>query len=178
MTATSHAVFISLLRSNFGNHFSPISSLHIAYMSSQDIAEEIRNTLPGTEEIVVQYLSGYLVDEASEDDDILQVARLMLDSVAMGKESVVEQLMGKLGKLLQDQLTARENDRSGPKLQRLDKVMDMSKAGAMSNTIAFTEGVDLESINKGKCVAEVDVRHRIFLIYNFWKSISCRCQET
>ena len=28
----------------------------------------------------------------------------------------------------------------------------MSKAGAMSNTIAFSEGVDLESINKGKCV--------------------------
>jgi hypothetical protein len=27
----------------------------------------------------------------------------------------------------------------------------MSKAGAMSNTIAFSEGVDLESIN-GKCV--------------------------
>ena len=38
------------------------------------------------------------------------------------------------------------------KLQRLDKVLDMSKAGAMSNTIAFSEGVDFESINKGKCV--------------------------
>ncbi|ETW78354.1 ABC transporter [Heterobasidion irregulare TC 32-1] len=126
-------------------------------MSSQDIAEEIRNTLPGIEEIVVQYLSGYLVDEASEDDDILQVARLMLDSVAMGKESVIEQLMSKLGELLQDQLMARENNRSGPKLQRLDKVMDMSKAGAMSNTIAFTEGVDLESINKGKA-SRVDVK--------------------
>jgi hypothetical protein len=34
---------------------------------------------------------------------------------------------------------------------KLDKVMDMSK-GAMSNTIALSEGVDLESINKGKCV--------------------------
>ena len=32
---------------------------------------------------------------------------------------------------------------------RLDKVVDLSKA-AISSTIAFGEGVDLESINKGK----------------------------
>ncbi|THH17198.1 hypothetical protein EW146_g3568 [Bondarzewia mesenterica] len=127
-------------------------------MSSSDIAEEIRNILPGTEEIVVQYLSGYLVDDdASEDEDILQVARYMLGSLAMGKEKQVELLMRKLGELLQDQLKARENNRPGPKLQRLDKVMDMSKTGAMSNTIAFTEGVDLESINKGKA-SRVDVK--------------------
>ena len=61
-----------------------------------------------------------------------------------------------LSALLQGQLTRRENAQTGPKLlaklQRLDKVLDMSKAGAISNTIAFSEGVDLESINKGKCV--------------------------
>ena len=121
-------------------------------MSSYDIAEKIRETLPGTEEILVQYLSGYLVDDASEDEDILQVARYMLESVAVDKPDVLEQLMSTLTTLLQDQLTRRENAQSGPKLQRLDKVLDMSKTGAMSNTIALSEGVDLESINKGKCV--------------------------
>ena len=121
-------------------------------MSSYDIAEKIRESLPGTEEIIVQYLSGYLVDEASEDEDILQVARYMLESVAVDKPDVLEQLMGTLSILLQDQLALREKAQSGPKLQRLDKVLDMSKTGAMSNTIALSEGVDLESINKGKCV--------------------------
>jgi ATP-binding cassette, subfamily F, member 3 len=121
-------------------------------MSSYDIAERIRESLPGTEEILVQYLSGYLVDDASEDEDVLHVARYMLESVAADKPDVLEQLMGALRTLLHDQLIRREQARSGPKLQRLDKVLDMSQAGAMSNTIAFSEGVDLESINKGKCV--------------------------
>lgn len=121
-------------------------------MSSYDIAEKIRESLPGTEEILVQYLSGYLVDDASDDEDILQVARYILESLAMDKPDVLEQLMASLTTLLQDQLIRREKTRSGPKLQRLDKVLDMSKTGAMSNTIAFAEGVDLESINKGKCV--------------------------
>ncbi|KAI0271894.1 P-loop containing nucleoside triphosphate hydrolase protein [Russula aff. rugulosa BPL654] len=126
-------------------------------MSSYDIAEQIRDFLPGTEEILVQYLSGYLVDEASEDEDILQVARYMLESIAMDKPDVLEKLMATLSALLQDQLTHREKAQSGPKLQRLDKVLDMSKASSMSNTIAFSEGVDLESINKGKA-SRVDVK--------------------
>ena len=64
--------------------------------------------------------------------------------------------MASLTTLLQDQLIRRENPRSGPKRQRLDKVLDMSKIGAVSNTIAFSEGgVDLESINKGKCVYHI-----------------------
>jgi ATP-binding cassette subfamily F protein 3 len=136
-------------------------------MSSYDIAEKIRESLPGTEEILVQYLSGYLIDEASEDEDILQVARYMLESVAVDKPDVIEQLMGTLGALLQDQLTRREKAVSGPKLQRLDKVLDMSKTGAMSNTIALSEGVDLESINKGKCVrgirssSALDLKHGV-----------------
>ena len=133
-------------------------------MSSYDIAEQIRESLPGTEEILVQYLSGYLVDEASEDEDILQVARYMLESIAMDKPDVLEKLMATLSALLQDQLTLREKAKSGPKLQRLDKVMDMSKASAMSNTIAFSEGVDLESINKGKCVNDDRLFRPIYLI--------------
>ena len=133
-------------------------------MSSYDIAEQIRDFLPGTEEILVQYLSGYLVDEASEDEDILQVARYMLESIAMDKPDVLEKLMAALGALLQDQLTRRENAQSGPKLQRLDKVLDMSKASAMSNTIAFAEGVDLESINKGKCANNGCLLRAIYLM--------------
>jgi ATP-binding cassette, subfamily F, member 3 len=134
-------------------------------MSSYDIAEQIREFLPGTEEILVQYLSGYLVDEASEDEDILQVARYILESIAMDKPGVLEKLMATLSALLQDQLTRRENAQSGPKLQRLDKVLDMSKASAMSNTIAFSEGVDLESINKGKCVNDGCLLRVICLMY-------------
>ena len=143
-------------------------------MSSYEIAEKIRESLPGTEEILVQYLSGYLVDDASDDEDILQVARYILESLTMDKPDVLEQLMASLTALLQDQLIRREKIRSGPKLQRLDKVLVMSKTGAMSNTIAFAEGVDLESINKGKCV---------FYIYSSypvtkrlcWKSITGGC---
>ncbi|KAI0264984.1 P-loop containing nucleoside triphosphate hydrolase protein [Gloeopeniophorella convolvens] len=126
-------------------------------MSSYEIAEKIRESLPGTEEILVQYLSGYLVDDASEEEDILQIARYMLESVAGDKTDIVGKLMNSLKALLQEQLTLREKARPGPKLQRLDKVLDMSKTGAMSNTIAFSEGVDLESINKGKA-SRVDVK--------------------
>ena len=143
-------------------------------MSSYEIAEKIRESLPGTEEILVQYISGYLVDDASDDEDILQVARYILESLTMDKPDVLEQLMASLTALLQDQLIRREKIRSGPKLQRLDKVLDMSKTGAMSNTIAFAEGVDLESINKGKCVS--------YIYYSFpvtkrlcWKSITGGC---
>ena len=124
-------------------------------MSRYDIAEKIRESLPGTEEILVQYLSGYLVDDASDDEDILQVARYILESLTIDKPDILEQLMASLTTLLQDQLIRRENPRSGPKLLRLDKVLDMSKTGAMSNTIAFSEGVDLESINKGKCAYDI-----------------------
>ena len=106
-------------------------------MSSYDIAEQVRETLPGTEEILVQHISGYLVDEASEDDCILQVARYMLEFVTMDsdkpKPDVLEHLMAALSAALQDQLTRRKNAlaQTVPKLQCLDKVLNMSKAGAM-----------------------------------------------
>jgi ATP-binding cassette subfamily F protein 3 len=99
-------------------------------MSSYDIAEQIRESLPGTEEILVQYLSGYLVDEASKDEDILQVARYMLESVVMDKPDVLELLMAALSVLLQDKLTQRERFQSNSEMQRLNKEFDMSKAGA------------------------------------------------
>ncbi|KAJ7789481.1 P-loop containing nucleoside triphosphate hydrolase protein [Mycena olivaceomarginata] len=125
-------------------------------MSSEDIAEEIRESFPGTEEVIVQYLAGYLVDDAGEEEDILQVAREILESVAGDRDDVLEKLMLRLGDLLEDQLNERLKNRAGPKLHKLDKVMDMSKA-QISNTIALGEGVDLESINKGKA-SKVDVK--------------------
>ena len=129
-------------------------------ISSEDIAEEIRSALPGTEEIIVQYLSGYLLDldDAAEDEDVLQVTRDILDS-AIGSSSShaqragLEKLVTRLAEVLKEHLTRRdEKNRAGKGsgLVRLDKVMDLSKANNMSSTIAFTEGVDLESINKGK----------------------------
>ncbi|KAL0064751.1 hypothetical protein AAF712_008298 [Marasmius tenuissimus] len=125
-------------------------------MSSEDIAEEIRTYFPDSEEVVVQYLSGYLVDDAGEEEDVLRVAREMLESLAGDQIDKLEKLMARLGDLLEDQLNARLKAQSGPKLQKLDKVMDMSKT-QISNTIAFGEGVDLESINKGKA-SRVDVK--------------------
>ncbi|KAG6857672.1 hypothetical protein H0H87_010241 [Tephrocybe sp. NHM501043] len=119
-------------------------------MSSEDIAEEIRSSFPGTEEVIVQYLAGYLVDDAGEEEDVLQVAHHILSSLAGDRADVLEKLMLKLGDLLEEQLNARLKNRLNPKLTKLDKVLDMSKA-QISSTIALSEGVDLESINKGKC---------------------------
>lgn len=144
-------------------------------MSSEDIAEEIRTSFPGTEEVIVQYLAGYLVDDAGEEEDVLQVAHYMLSSLAGDREDVLEKLMLRLGDLLEEQLTARLKNKSNPKLLKLEKVMDMSKA-QMSNTIALSEGVDLESINKGKCV-RYTCTLRISLIV-ISKSLPSRCEET
>ncbi|KAH6917162.1 ATP-dependent transporter [Coprinopsis sp. MPI-PUGE-AT-0042] len=126
-------------------------------MSELDIAEEIRATFPGTEEIVVQYLSGYLVDDAGEDEDILQIGRYILESIAGDEQrQQLEDLMRKLESLLDDQLKARQKSRTQPKLQKLDKVMDMSKT-ALSKTLVMNEAVDLESVNKGKA-SRVDMK--------------------
>jgi ATP-binding cassette subfamily F protein 3 len=118
-------------------------------MSSEDIAEEIRTSFPGTEEVIVQYLAGYLVDDAGEEEDVLYVAQEILKSVAAGRDDVLQALMLRLGDILEEQLSLRLKNKSRPKLQKLDKVMDMSKSH-LSSTIGLSEGVDLESINKGK----------------------------
>lgn len=130
----------------------------------EDIAEEIRASLPGTEEIIVQYISGYLLDldDAAEDEDVLQVTRSILESATPSTshskgqlDPGIDNVIAKLGEMLEEPLRKRaEKNRAGNAngngLVRLDKVMDMSKTAAMSNTVAFVEGVDLESINKGK----------------------------
>ncbi|KIJ38547.1 hypothetical protein M422DRAFT_33299, partial [Sphaerobolus stellatus SS14] len=138
-------------------------------VDAYDVAEEIRTYLPGTEEIVVQYVAGYLVDEdAGDDEDSLQVTRHILESASSSSPDenennvnstvAIDKLLGRLGELLEDHLTKRrQSNRRGLALRKLGNVMDMSKVGAMSSTITFTEGVDLESINKGKA-SKVDVK--------------------
>ena len=126
---------------------------------AEDLAEAIREELPGTEEIIVQYLSGYLLDldDAAEDEDVLQVTHTILESATpsssrSNRDARLEKVMKKLGQMLEEPLNRRvEKNRAGKAngLVRLDKVVDMSKT-ALSSTIAFGEGVDLESINKGK----------------------------
>ncbi|KAF5381227.1 hypothetical protein D9757_007882 [Collybiopsis confluens] len=134
-----------------------IQAMKLGYMPTPKRAnEEIRSHFPGAEEVIVQYLSGYLVDDAGEEEDILAVAREMLESLAGGPNENLENLMNRLGDLLEDQLTARQIQAGGPKLQKLDHVLDMSKT-QISNTLALGEGVDLESINKGKA-SKVDVK--------------------
>ena len=120
-------------------------------VTPEDIAEEIRTSLPGTEEIIVQYLAGYLLDDAGEDENILQIARLILESVAGRNTNDLETLMTKLADMLNELLTVRASQTSrGTVLTKLDRAMEIGKTTAMSGTIAMSQGVDLESINKGK----------------------------
>lgn len=133
-------------------------------VSPTAIEEEIRNSLPGTSEIIVQYLSGYLLDldDAAEDEDVLQVARSILSSARPSKSLNVDGVINRLGEMLGEELRKREEGRTGvgageggkgkSGLIRLEKVVEMGKTGGMSSTIAFNEGVDLESVNKGKWV--------------------------
>ncbi|KAH8120718.1 P-loop containing nucleoside triphosphate hydrolase protein [Phellopilus nigrolimitatus] len=123
-------------------------------MSAADVAREIRSNLPGTEEIVVDYLSGYLVDEAGEDEDVLAITRNMLSSFAETRPAALEELLGRLSTVLEVRLKAKGVVAG---LRRLDKALEMGKTGSISNTIAFTEGVDLESVNKAKA-SRVDVK--------------------
>ncbi|CAL1697017.1 unnamed protein product [Somion occarium] len=137
--------------------------------TEEDIAEEIRSALPGTEEIVVQYVSGYLLDldDAAEDEDVLEIARSILESAipsssrdTSNTNAQLDKLVKRLDELLEEPLRKRvEKNCAGQTngLVRLDKVMDLSKASTMSNTIGMGQGVDLESINKGKA-SRVDVK--------------------
>ncbi|KAL5534704.1 hypothetical protein ACEPAG_1168 [Sanghuangporus baumii] len=126
-------------------------------MSAADVAREIRTSLPSTEDIVVNYLSGYLVDDAGAGEDVLQVTRSMLESFAEfeGKPSALDELLARLGTLLAASFNARNSGNGGPR--KLEKAMELGKSSAISNTIAFSQGVDLESINKTKA-SRVDVK--------------------
>lgn len=139
-------------------------------MLSDDIAADIRECFPDTEDVIVQYLSGYLVDDAGEEEDVLQIATKILRSLAGDQLEALEKLMRSLNDRLKEQLSARVKHKMEPKLLKLDKVMDMSKT-QMSNTIALSEGVDLESINKGKWVI-VSLADEYHLSHSLSKSVA------
>lgn len=124
---------------------------------SEEVAYTIRDAFPpGTiDELVVQYLAGLVEDPDEDPEDVIQVTQLMLQSAVPQKElaSAVKQLSSTLAADVQARAVKR-SIHARPTLQRLDNVVDMSKAGALSNTIGFSEGVDLSSINKGKCVVK------------------------
>ncbi|KAG8757770.1 hypothetical protein FRC14_001536 [Serendipita sp. 396] len=120
-----------------------------------DFGEEVRENLPDIDETVLEYIDGYVNDEDSLDEDIPAVVRELLGSFARSKEAVLEELLKKLEAFLEEKYKDKSRN-NAPKLTRLDRVMDMSKSG-MSNTIALSEGVDLESINKSKA-SRVDLK--------------------
>lgn len=127
---------------------------------SEEVAYTIRDAFPpGTlDELVVQYLAGLVEDPDEDPEDVIQVTQLMLQSAVPQQHfaAAVKELSATLAKDVQSRAESRSIS-ARPMLQRLDNVVDMSKAGALSNTIGFAEGVDLSSINKGKCVATLPV---------------------
>ena len=119
--------------------------------SMSEVISEIRDAFPPdtVDETIIQYLGGLWDDPDEEPEDVLRVTREMLRSAVRGHNSVVDKLIS----WLTEESRKREEVRSKqqrPALMRLDNVIDMSKAGAMSKTIGFAEGVDLSSINKSK----------------------------
>lgn len=114
------------------------------------VAYEIRSTIPSADSVLVDYLAG-LIDDANPEEDVLRVARLILESPAEDNLDALDRLIARLATIVDAKHEAMRA--SGPRIQKLDKILDMSKTGAMSSTIQFTEGVDLESINKSKYAA-------------------------
>ena len=139
-----------------------------------DIEEEIRTALPGSDEIVVQYVAGYLADEEDYDEDALELTRTFLESFAQGREAALDRLIERLGDLLAEKLSV--NKKTAPTLLRLDRVLDMSKTGGMSTTITMGEGVDLESVNKAKCVSFVTINDTQY--QRLVQSLPCGHEET
>ena len=75
----------------------------------------------------------------------------------MDKQDVLEMLMAPSAHYYRT-LTRGEKGQSGPELQRLDKVLDMSKASAISSTIAFSEGGDCGCCSCDVCAREIGLR--------------------
>ena|ERR1700733_7372056 len=120
---------------------------------SDEVAFKIRDAFPpGTvDEVVIRYLAGLNVDTDEDPEDVVAVTKAMLESAVpqVQHSSARDQLVAELAADVRTNASKRIMN-ARPTLQRLDNVIDMSKSGAMSNTIGFAEGVDLSSINKGK----------------------------
>lgn len=114
------------------------------------VAYEIRSAIPSADSVLVDYLAG-LIDDANPEEDVLRVTRMILESPAEDNLDALDRLISRLATIVDaKQQASRAN---GPRNKKLDKILDMSKTGSMSSTIQFTEGVDLESINKSKYAA-------------------------
>lgn len=116
---------------------------------AMDYGDEVRSRLPDIDDTVLEYVDGYVNDEDNLDEDIPAVVGELLESFARGKPGVLEELLKNLDIFLEQRYKDKPRNSSAPKLTRLDRVMEMSKSG-MSKTIALSEGVDLESIQKTK----------------------------
>ncbi|KAF9513054.1 hypothetical protein BS47DRAFT_1372655 [Hydnum rufescens UP504] len=114
--------------------------------------------IPGKHEyeVVVQYLSGLCEDPDEEPDVVLKITKEMLQSAVRGHAQELQGLIQRLTERMQAKALTRSAHRR-PTLTRLDNVVDMSKAGALSSTIGFNESVDLSSTNKGKA-SQVDIK--------------------
>lgn len=126
---------------------------NLPFLMPDEVAFKIRDAFPpGTvDELVVQYLAGLNVDTDEDPEDIVVVTKAILDSAVPHAQhsSARNQLAAELAADVRATASKRVMN-ARPTLQRLDNVIDMSKSGALSNTIGFSEGVDLSSINKGK----------------------------
>jgi ATP-binding cassette subfamily F protein 3 len=127
-------------------------------MVSRDVAFEIRDSFPaGTvEELVVQYIAGLFDDPDEDPEETLKVTHELLRSAVNDHPKELEGLLSRLDKAMSARIAASSKQQK-PTLQRLDRAVEMSKTAGMSSTIGFSEGVDLESINKAKA-SQVDMK--------------------
>lgn len=123
--------------------------------TNMEFADQVRERLPDIDETVLDYIDGYVNDEDSLDEDMRTVVYQLLESFARSRPNVLEELLKTLDGLLEQKYKDKPRS-NAPKLTRLDRVMEMSKS-SMSKTIALSEGVDLESINKSKA-SRVDLK--------------------
>ncbi|EOR04146.1 hypothetical protein J056_002224 [Wallemia ichthyophaga EXF-994] len=123
---------------------------------SFQVADSIREILPDTDELVVEYLAGYLTDEDVEESDILHSLALPMLASASVKATHDRSLLEQLEKMLQPLLPHRESlQPSEP--AKLENAFSMRAADSMSKTVALEGSVDLESATKGH-VSRVDLK--------------------
>lgn len=114
----------------------------------EEVAEHIRDALPDTEEIIVQYLAG-LYEDADEDfDNITSLTHDMLESFGRSDPAAFQGLMDELSKILRSK--EKTHQQQYGELTRLDRVMSMNNRNMLSNTMKMGDAVDLSSVNKGK----------------------------
>lgn len=127
------------------------------YFSFQ-VADAIRETLPDTDELVVEYLAGYLTDSDLEERDVLTKLALPMLASASTRASQNKELLDQLVEKLTPFLPKFDiNNPSQSEPAKLENAFSMRSADAMSKTVALEGSVDLESATKGH-VSRVDIK--------------------